>query len=103
MTRAERLLWQHLRGSQLAGLHFRRQQVVDGVIVDFYCHQAGLVVELDGEVHEDRQEYDAERDGLLRGRELIVLRFRNEQVFTELGKVLAAVREAARERRLPTP
>jgi very-short-patch-repair endonuclease len=47
MTPAEKILWQELRGNKL-GVHFRRQQVIAGFIVDFYCHKAGLVIELDG-------------------------------------------------------
>ena len=62
MTPAEAILWKHLRTDQLGGLHFRRQQVLDGYIVDFYCHAAQLVIEVDGEVHASQHEYDAERD-----------------------------------------
>ncbi len=76
MTDAERLLWQHLRANQLGGWHFRRQQVIAGYIVDFYCHAAGLAVELDGAVHESRADYDAERDQILTQHGLRVLRFR---------------------------
>jgi very-short-patch-repair endonuclease len=47
MTPAEKLLWQEVRANKL-GVRFRRQQVIQGFIVDFYCHQAGLVVEVDG-------------------------------------------------------
>ena len=47
MTPAEKLLWQEIRANKL-GVRFRRQQVIQGFIVDFYCHQAGLVVEVDG-------------------------------------------------------
>ncbi len=50
-TREEALLWERLRRNQLDGLHFRRQQIIDGFIVDFYCHAAGLVVEVDGPIH----------------------------------------------------
>ena len=52
MTAEEKILWRHLRTNRLQGLHFRRQQVFDGFIVDFYCHQSGLVVEVDGAVHQ---------------------------------------------------
>jgi very-short-patch-repair endonuclease len=51
MTPAEKILWEELRGSKL-GVHFRRQQVIEGFIVDFYCHKTGLVVEVDGDVHD---------------------------------------------------
>src|SRR5215207_3725346 len=70
MTPAERRLWQQLRDHRLAGLRFRRQQVVNGFIVDFYCHAAALVVEVDGSVHSEQAEYDAERDRILAARGL---------------------------------
>ena len=52
MTPQEATLWQRLRKNALNGLHFRRQQVVDGFILDFYCHRAALVLEVDGLSHE---------------------------------------------------
>src|SRR5258706_6976758 len=70
MTEAEHLLWEQLRGGRLGGLKFRRQQVIDGFIVDFYCHRAGLVVEVDGAIHQQQQQYDLERDQVLSGRGL---------------------------------
>ena len=54
MTSAEKVLWNELRGNRL-GVHFRRQQIIAGFIVDFYCHRAGLVVELDGSVHANQK------------------------------------------------
>lgn len=79
-TFEERILWEHLRAHRLRGLHFRRQQVIDGFIVDFYCHSERLVIEVDGEVHEAQTEYDAERDTILRARGLRMLRFTNSEV-----------------------
>ena len=51
MTPAEKILWQELRGNKL-GVHFRRQQIIAGFIVDFYCHKVGLVIEVDGDIHD---------------------------------------------------
>jgi very-short-patch-repair endonuclease len=51
MTPEEKILWECLRGNKLNGLHFRRQQVIEGYIVDFYCHTARLDVEVDGKIH----------------------------------------------------
>lgn len=51
MTPAEKHLWHEVRNKKL-GVHFRRQQVIDGFIVDFYCHHAALVVEVDGDIHD---------------------------------------------------
>src|SRR5258708_3474548 len=73
MTVPERLLWQRLRRNQLKGLHFRRQQVIDGFVADYYCHAAGVVVEVDGPVHQERKEYDAARDTIFRQRGIRIL------------------------------
>ena len=94
MTPAERRLWTELRANRLDGFHFRRQQIIDGFIVDFYCHAAGLVVEVDGALHDKQAEYDDERDRLLAARGLQVLRFRNREVLRELKGVLTRIRAA---------
>ena len=94
MTQEEKKLWQHLRANQLNGLHFRRQQIIDGFITDFYCHAARLVIEVDGEIHQQQAEYDAERDRILLARGLRLLRIRNEQVRQNLDSVLARIAKA---------
>jgi very-short-patch-repair endonuclease len=91
MTGAEKKLWQCLRANRLNGLHFRRQQVIDGFIVDFYCHRAGLVVEVDGGVHQQQVEYDQERSRVLETRGLRVLRIGNEDVANDLEGVLRQI------------
>jgi very-short-patch-repair endonuclease len=88
MTDEERTLWRHLRANRLHGFHFRRQQLIDGFIVDFYCHAAGLIVEVDGPVHQQQAGYDAERDRVLAARDLRILRIRNEEVRQDLQGVL---------------
>ncbi len=98
MTPAEHALWQHLRGNRLAGLHFRRQQVIDGLIVDFYCHQAGVVVEVDGPVHEGQVDYDDSRTRWLEGRGLRVIRYTNAEVEANLDAVLAHIQTTCVER-----
>ena len=88
MTVAEQALWEAIRGNRCCRLHFRRQQVIDGFIVDFYCHRAGIVIEVDGTSHLERERYDAQREGVLRTRGLRILRFTNEQVIDDLNAVL---------------
>ncbi len=97
MTEEEKILWQHLRADRLHGFHFRQQQVIDGFIVDFYCHASGVVVEVDGEIHEQQIDYDRERDEKLSTRGLRILRFRNEQIRQDLSGVLARIAAACRE------
>lgn len=93
MTPAERRLWQELRANRLDGWHFRRQQIIAGFIVDFYCHRAGLVVEVDGPIHETQVEADAEREAVLQGRGLTILRFTNRQVMNDMRTVLKEIRQ----------
>lgn len=93
MTVEERLLWERLRRNRLDGLHFRRQQVIHGFIVDFYCHAAGLAVEVDGPVHLSQRESDAERDRVLADEGLRVLRVKNEEIRENIVEVLERIRE----------
>lgn len=96
MTPAEAHLWQHLRAGRLAGLHFRRQQIIDGFIADFYCHAAKLVVELDGEIHQSTVDYDQERDAIVASHGLRILRFSNTRLDAELHMVLDEIETTAR-------
>jgi len=98
MTREERILWKALRTNRLGGLHFRRQQVIDGFIVDFYCHAAALVVEVYGPVHVEQAGYDSERDQILSARGLHVLRVTDQAVQQDLPAVLSLIAALAANR-----
>lgn len=91
MTEAEKILWQRLRANQMGGFHFRRQQVIAGFIVDFYCHAARLAVELDGPLHKNQADYDVERDRILQEFDVRVLRIQNQEVFVNLENVLQTI------------
>jgi very-short-patch-repair endonuclease len=95
-TIPERMLWNRLRGGQLAGLKFRRQQPIGPYIVDFFCHEVALVVEVDGRSHDDRGREDACRKAFLREQQrLQVLRVSNDDVPKETEAVLIAILRAA--------
>ncbi len=96
-TAEEQMLWEHLRRNRLSGLHFRRQQIIDGFIADFYCHRAGLVVEVDGPIHAIRHSYDEERDRILADRGLTILRIPAADVRERLADVLLKIRAVARQ------
>lgn len=89
-TPAEKIVWEVLRNRNLDGYKFRRQHPVDYFIVDFICHEGCLVVELDGQVHEDteQKEYDEGRSFELEELGYKVLRFQNDEVFNDLDGVL---------------
>ena len=94
MTPAEATLWKSLKGKLLDGLKFRRQHSVGPYILDFYCPALKLAIELDGEPHVARKEYDDIRTNyLLQTAGIIVLRYENrtvfenpEQIFNEIKK-----------------
>jgi len=94
MTEAESVLWQALRANRLDGWHFRRQQVIQGFIVDFYCNPACLVIEVDGLIHQEQMEADARREDALRALGLRVLRLGNEEIVNNLPGSLARIRQA---------
>lgn len=95
MTPAEALLWEKLRLGRLNGLHFRRQQVIDGFVADFYCHDARLVIEVDGRIHEKNKQYDEERDQIIGTHQLQIIRFPNDRVLNDTYAVLAEILAAA--------
>lgn len=92
MTPAEKILWEELRANKL-GVHFRRQQVIQGFIVDFYCHKAGLVIEVDGDIHDLQKEEDERREKVLSALGLKIVRFRNDEVGRDLSAVVGRIRE----------
>jgi very-short-patch-repair endonuclease len=95
MTSEEQRLWQYLRGSRL-GSNFRRQQIVQGFVADFYCNPARLAIEADSPSHD--RGYDAERDRIFASLGILVLRFTNEQIRNDLPHVLQTIRETIRKR-----
>ena len=91
MTTAEKRLWVRLRKNQLDGFHFRRQQIIAGFIVDFYCHKASLIVELDGLVHKGNKEADLQRETILREMGFRIIRFKNEEVIDNIENVVSKI------------
>jgi very-short-patch-repair endonuclease len=100
MTDAEQLLWSQVRRKQILGIQFYRQKPIGPFIVDFHAPAAGLVIEVDGGQHSEKQHRrrDEERDAALATLGLIVLRFDNLQVLTELNVVMEQIYSAVQER-----
>lgn len=97
MTPAEKTLWKYLKANRLDGLHFRRQQIVHGYFVDFYCHQHELIVEVDGGIHELQKEYDAEREEYLVGLGFRIIRFPNDEINKNIKGVLQKIVEECKK------
>lgn len=93
-TLAEQKLWQQLRNKQINGIKFRRQHTLRGYIVDFYCYQYNLVIEIDGPIHNDHVLHDQGRDRHLKNYGYNILRFSNEQVLNHTREVVKIITEA---------
>lgn len=91
MTSSEKILWDKLRRRQLKNMYFRRQHPYGIYILDFYCFEANLVIEVDGEIHSGREDYDNERTRYLESSGLKVLRFENKDVITRLNWVIELI------------
>ena len=92
MTDAEKLLWVHLK-QNFEGFRFRRQHPLGIYIADFYCHKAKLVIELDGTIHEneDVKTNDEIRQKSIENGGIKVIRFKNEEIFKDIEKVLQRI------------
>jgi very-short-patch-repair endonuclease len=95
-TKSEAILWEALRNRKLEGKKFRRQHPIGKFVVDFYCDAEGLIVEVDGSIHElpKQQELDRQRQALLESLGLRFVRLKATQVETDLASSLDAIRDA---------
>ncbi len=91
-TPAEAYLWRFLKQAQLDGRKFRRQHSIGNYIVDFFCYEEMLAIELDGEVHNTQIKEDEERDQNLNNQGIRIIRFENRFVFEHLDQVLDEIR-----------
>jgi very-short-patch-repair endonuclease len=88
MTEPEKILWSHLRKRKQNGLYFRRQHPYGIYVLDFYCFEVNLVIEIDGMIHLSCRAYDIERTKYLKSSGLKVIRFNNKDIETPIGWVL---------------
>jgi len=93
-TQAEAFLWGYLKNSQLDGRKFRRQSSIRNFIVDFYCPEERLVIELDGDFHFDEKviKDDERRSKILEREGLKVIRFENQEILLNLESVLTKIK-----------
>ncbi|KAB2881268.1 DUF559 domain-containing protein [bacterium] len=94
-TRSEKLLWSHLKGKQLSGFKFRRQHGVGPYVLDFYCPEAKLAIEIDGASHDsdDAKTKDQRRQAFIEEFGVRFLRFKDTELFENPNKVLEKIKE----------
>ena len=105
LTKAEQILWEKLRNRQLSGFKFRRQHPLNDIIVDFYCHEALLSVEVDGSIHftQYQRERDIERTRILKQFGIQEFRFSNWDVEYQIENVLNKIKEHLDKSQHPSP
>jgi very-short-patch-repair endonuclease len=98
-TIAEDALWQRIRNRQVGGVKFRRQHAIEGFIADFACIEHRLIIEVDGEIHNqvDQEDRDVERQAILEAHGFRVLRFTNVQVLESIGTVVEGISQAIKD------
>ncbi|MBI4810284.1 MAG: endonuclease domain-containing protein [Ignavibacteriales bacterium] len=92
-TISEKILWERLRRHQLDGLKFKRQNHIGRYIVDFFCSELNLIIELEGGIHEKeiQKEYDVVRFEELESRGFKILRIKNDEVIDDIENVLKKI------------
>lgn len=90
-TKCEVLLWDKIRRKQIHGYQFLRQKPIDKFIVDFYCKELKLAIEVDGSIHIGQEERDMERQNILEAKGISFLRFKNEEIIENMSGVLEII------------
>jgi very-short-patch-repair endonuclease len=93
LTESEKKLWSVLRMKQIDGNKFRCQHPIYRYILDFYCHEKQLAIEIDGEIHSSRQGYDKYRDEFLQSLGIKTVRVKNEDVLNNIETVIEMIKE----------
>jgi len=98
-TRAEELVWRFLRSRQLLGFKFKRQYSIDHFVIDFYCPELKLALELDGGTHTDpkQKEYDKKREKYLEKYNLTFIRIKDEELFGNPNKAFAKIENSLKQ------
>lgn len=103
MTTSELYLWKYISKKQLLDTKFRRQHPIGNYIADFYCHEIKLVIELDGKYHEEKYQkiHDVYRDSEMERFGIQVVRFKNEEIFKDMERVLDQIKSIIKNLRSP--
>ncbi len=96
MTYAEKLLWSRIRDNKI-GYYFRRQHPLSNYVVDFFCHQVSLVIEVDGDVHADKtvQLEDKDKEESIKSYGLHMIRFTNDEVIKDVNGIVRMIKSEA--------
>ncbi len=98
---SEVLLWDKLKNKQVLGMDFTRQQIIGDFIVDFYCPKLKLIIEIDGQSHDSKGEYDSERENYLQNSGLEIIRFSDSEIKNNLANVVESLYKLVEKKNTP--
>ena len=93
-TKAEKIIWELLRNRKFMDLKFRRQHVIEGFVLDFYCHELRLGLEIDGSVHLKKKEYDALRQNIIESEGITIIRIANNEITKDKKSILVKLKKS---------
>lgn len=102
-TKAEKLVWETIRNRKFRGFKFRRQHVVQGFVLDFYCQEVKLGIEIDGAVHYKRKDYDRLRQDIIESKGINVIRIKNRDILNDKSSILKKMRKSIANQLPPLP
>lgn len=102
-TKSEKIVWELLRKRKFCNCKFRRQHVIEGFVLDFYCHELKLGVEVDGSVHNNRKEYDRLRQEIIESEGISIIRFSNKEIAKDITNVMRKLEEIIKYLQVPLP
>ena len=91
-TPEEEAVWNCLRNRNFMELKFRRQHVIEGFVVDFYCHELRLAIEIDGSVHNKQKDYDELRQMLIEAKDIRFIRITNDEINRDMNILLERIK-----------
>ncbi|MDD4179334.1 MAG: endonuclease domain-containing protein [Candidatus Margulisbacteria bacterium] len=102
-TKAEKIVWELLHNRKFNGYKFRRQHVIEGFILDFYCHELRLGIEVDGSIHFKRQEYDRLRQDIIESECISILRITNNELKERKRSIIDKLTKLLADPQTPLP
>ena len=102
-TESEKKLWELIRNRKFFGLKFRRQHVVEGFVVDFYCNEIRLGIEVDGGIHLKRKDYDRLRLEIIESKDIVIIRITNKELRNNKNDVFEILLKAFARHKIPLP
>jgi type I restriction enzyme M protein len=102
-TKTEKIVWELIRDRKFMNYKFRRQHVIEGYVVDFYCHELKLGIEIDGGIHIKRKDYDKLRQEAIESEGITLIRIKNRDILNCKRSVLVKLKEAIGLSPTPSP